>query len=142
MAISPPYLTRVAVLPERHAPSSFPFNTLTFLSPDFCLSLDRPITFRVGDNGAGKSTLLEAIAWHAGFHETGGSQAHQLHDADGASGEADWARALRLSWKIKPNAGFFFRADRFDQVSRYLDREGTLRGTATAASPPEAMARR
>ena len=50
--------------------SRYPFS-LDWLSPDFQLDFDHPVTFFVGENGSGKSTLLEAIAELCGFPVSG-----------------------------------------------------------------------
>ena len=68
MAIQPPYLKRMSILPKQRDGNAFPFNTLPYLTDGFVLDLTSPITFLIGENGTGKSTLLEAIAVHAGFH--------------------------------------------------------------------------
>jgi len=71
-----PYLKKISLMPERVDRKAFPFNTLKFLTDEFEMSFDHPITLFVGENGSGKSTLLESIASLAGFHQYGGSQQH------------------------------------------------------------------
>lgn len=123
-ALSAPFLRRVALLPEKADRRAFPFDTFPrLLDDDFSLVFDRPVTFFVGENGTGKSTVLEAIASLCGFHAGGGSESHQLHQtADGTVSAL--AAALRPSWLPKVTKGFFFRADTFADVARYLDDAG------------------
>ncbi len=124
MAIQPPYLTRMTLAADQVDQGAYPYNALPFLRPGFEIEFERPITFLVGENGSGKTTFLRAIAANAGFHDSGGSAEHQLHDQDSAA--ADLGRCFRLSWKIKVGEGFFFRADMFNRVSRYVDRVGDV----------------
>src|SRR5262249_7964399 len=64
-----PYLRRVWLDPSRiEDRKAYPY-CLPFLSDEFELSFDRPITIIVGENGTGKSTLLEGIAVLAGYDE-------------------------------------------------------------------------
>jgi predicted ATPase len=122
-----PYLRRVWLEPswieDREA---YPF-CLPFLHDDFELSFDRPITIIVGENGAGKSTLLEGIAVLAGYDEAGGGKGYRPVDHSDAV-EAMGGRlsgALRASWLPKITNGWFFRAESFFSVARYLDRAGS-----------------
>lgn len=97
---------------------------LPFLREDFELSFDRPITIIVGENGTGKSTLLEGIAVLAGYDEAGGGKGYRPVDHSLAR-EATGGRlssALRASWLPKVTDGWFFRAESFFSVARYLDK--------------------
>jgi predicted ATPase len=122
-----PYLRRVwiepTLVPDRDA---YPF-CLPFLADDFSLSFDRPITIIVGENGAGKSTLLEGLAVLAGFDEAGGGKGHRPVDHSSALEEngGELAVALRASWLPKITNGWFFRAETFFSVARYLDAVGS-----------------
>jgi predicted ATPase len=118
-----PYLRRVwldrALVRE---PAAYPF-CLPFLSADFELGFDRAITIIVGENGTGKSTLLEGIAALAGYDEAGGGKGYRPVDHSRAL-EAMGGRlsqALRASWLPKIANGWFFRAESFFSVARYLD---------------------
>jgi predicted ATPase len=103
-------------------PQAYPF-CLPFLQDDFELSLDRPITIIVGENGTGKSTLLEGMAVLAGFDEAGGGKGYRPVDHSNAlevmGGEL--SEALRASWLPKITNGWFFRAESFFSIARYLD---------------------
>jgi predicted ATPase len=131
-----PYLKNISLLPERVNRAMFPFNTLKFLSDEFEMSFDRPITLFVGENGSGKSTLLEGIASLSGFHSYGGSQHHQIYRRARHNDEEDdeltdddqelepagrmLAKALRPSWLPRVSNGYFFRAESFFNVASYL----------------------
>jgi predicted ATPase len=117
-----PYLRRLwmdpAKLPEERV---YPFS-LPFLD-GFELVFDRAITILVGENGTGKSTLLEAIAALAGYDRAGGGKGYRPtdhHHALAADG-GDLSAALRAAWLPKLTNGWFFRAESFFTVARYLD---------------------
>jgi predicted ATPase len=118
-----PYLKRLWLDPTRIADrKAYPF-CLPFLHDDFELSLDRPITIIVGENGTGKSTLLEGIAVLAGYDEAGGGKGYRPVDHSNAlevmGGEL--SKALRAAWLPKITNGWFFRAESFFSIARYLD---------------------
>jgi predicted ATPase len=119
-----PYLRRIwldpSLIPDREA---YPF-CLPLLRDDFELSFDRAITIIVGENGTGKSTLLEGIAALAGFDEAGGAKGYMPVDHSEALEKmgGQLAKALRASWLPKiVGGGWFFRAESFFSVARYLD---------------------
>jgi predicted ATPase len=118
-----PYLKRIWLESSRIAnAAAYPF-CLPFLLNDFELSFDRAITIIVGENGMGKSTLLEGIAVLAGYDEAGGGKGYMPVDHSNAI-EAMGGRlstALRASWLPKITNGWFFRAESFFSVARYLD---------------------
>ena len=105
--------------------AAYPF-CLPFLRDDFELSFDRPITIIVGENGTGKSTLLEGIAVLAGYDEAGGGKGYMPVDHSNAIEEmgGELSRRLRASWLPKITNGWFFRAESFFSVARYLDDGG------------------
>jgi predicted ATPase len=118
-----PYLKRVWLDPSRVADrAAYPF-CLPFLRDDFELSFDRAITVIVGENGTGKSTLLEGIAVLAGYDEAGGGKGYMPVDHSRAieAMGGELAKALRASWLPKITQGWFFRAESFFTVARYLD---------------------
>jgi predicted ATPase len=122
-----PYLKRVWLDPSRiEDREAYPF-CLPFLLDDFELSFDRPITIIAGENGTGKSTLLEGIAVLAGYDEAGGGKGYMPvdhSDAQEAMG-GELSQALRASWLPKVTNGWFFRAESFFSVARYLDAVGS-----------------
>ena len=118
-----PYLRRVWLNPaDVTDPAAYPF-CLPFLVDDFELEFERAITIIVGENGTGKSTLLEGIAVLAGFDEAGGGKDYQPVDHSNArevmGGEL--SSAMGASWLPKITYGWFFRAESFFSVARYLD---------------------
>lgn len=121
--LSAPYLTRVWLDPEEvTTPQSYPFS-LPFLSGGLNLKLERPITILVGENGTGKSTLLEGIAALIGFDEAGGGNGFMPVDhtqAEEVMG-GTLSRALKAAWLPKISTGWFFRAESFFSVARYMD---------------------
>jgi predicted ATPase len=118
-----PYLKRIwlepTLIPNREA---YPF-CLPFLHDDFSLSFDRAITIIVGENGTGKSTLLEGIGVLAGYDEAGGGKGYAPVDHSWALEKmgGQLSSALRASWLPKITNGWFFRAESFFSVARYLD---------------------
>jgi predicted ATPase len=118
-----PYLRRVWLDSTRiQNPDAYPF-CLPFLRDGLDLDFEFPITIIVGENGAGKSTLLEGIAALAGYDEAGGGKGYRPVDHSRAV-EAMGGRlseALRASWLPKITNGWFFRAESFFSVARYLD---------------------
>jgi predicted ATPase len=118
-----PYLKRVWLDPSRiEDRKAYPF-CLPFLLDDFELSFDRPITIIAGENGTGKSTLLEGIAVLAGYDEAGGGKGYRAVDHSDAleAMGGQLSEALRASWLPKVTNGWFFRAESFFSVARYLD---------------------
>ncbi len=118
-----PYLRRVWLDPSRIADrAAYPF-CLPFLRDDFELGFDRAITIIVGENGTGKSTLLEGIAVLAGYDEAGGGKGYMPVDHSKALEKmgGELSKALRASWLPKITNGWFFRAESFFSVARYLD---------------------
>jgi len=118
-----PYLRRVwlepSLVPDRDA---YPF-CLPILREEFELEFERAITIIVGENGTGKSTILEGIAVFAGFDQAGGAKGYMPVDHSEAievSG-GDLSEALRASWLPKITNGWFFKAESFFSVARYLD---------------------
>jgi predicted ATPase len=118
-----PYLRRIWLDPSRITDrAAYPF-CLPFLQDDFELSFDRPITIIVGENGTGKSTFLEGIAVLAGYDEAGGGKGYMPVDHSKALEKmgGQLSKALRASWLPKITNGWFFRAESFFTVARYLD---------------------
>lgn len=126
--LPPPYLKRVWLdenaIFDRDA---YPYSLPLFKNGAFEIVFDRPITIIAGENGVGKSTLLEGIAVLAGFDESGGGPGYQAVDNSHAieTGGGGLARSLKASWLPKIGRGWFFRAESFFSVARYLDEAGS-----------------
>ncbi|MHB8883896.1 MAG: AAA family ATPase [Methylovirgula sp.] len=138
-----PYLKRIwldkSLVPDRAA---YPF-CLPMFAAGFELCFDKPITIIVGENGAGKSTLLEGIAALAGYDDAGGGKGYRPVDhasAIEASG-GELATALRASWLPKITKGWFFKAESFFSIARYLDSVGSPRADFLSHSHGEGFLR-
>ena len=132
-----PYLKRIWLEPSRIADrEAYPF-CLPFLHENFALSFDRAITIIVGENGTGKSTLLEGIAVLAGYDEAGGGKGYAPVDHSDALEKmgGQLSKALRASWLPKITNGWFFRAESFFSVARYLDQAAL--GDPFGPPPPD-----
>jgi predicted ATPase len=118
-----PYLRRIWLDPSRIGDrAAYPF-CLPFLRDEFDLNFDRSITIIAGENGTGKSTLLEGIAVLAGYDEAGGGKGYMPVDHSNAieAMGGKLSSAFRASWLPKVTNGWFFRAESFFSVARYLD---------------------
>jgi predicted ATPase len=113
------YLQSVYVVPERYAAEKreFPF-AFSFLK-NFDLSLDRAVTFFVGENGSGKSTLLEAIADMCGLQTEGGAMV-DLYDQH--EERPQLSRILRPRFRHRPRDGWFFRAETLVNFATLLEK--------------------
>jgi predicted ATPase len=122
-SLPPPYLKRVWIddeaVPDR---DSYPFCLPMFRAPGFELGFDKPVTIIVGENGSGKSTLLEGIAALAGFEEGGGGRGIGAISFDEftEAGGGRLTEALKASWLPKVGRGWFFRAETFFSLARYI----------------------
>lgn len=119
-----PYLKRVWLDPGRiEDKDAYPFSLPLFRGLDFELEFERPVTIIAGENGTGKSTLLEGVAAFAGYDDAGGGKGYMPVDHSRAV-EKQGGRlgaALRGSWLPRISNGWFFRAESFYAVARYLD---------------------
>lgn len=84
------------------------------------MSLDKPITFFVGENGTGKSTLLEAIAVAYGFNPEGGSKNFAFSSVETHS--SLWKSIRLIKGAKRPSDGFFLRAESFYNVASEIER--------------------
>ncbi|WP_407146064.1 AAA family ATPase [Bradyrhizobium sp. ORS 86] len=129
-----PYLKRVwldpSLIPDREI---YPFCLPIFRDP-FDLSFESAITIIAGENGTGKSTILEGIAAIAGFDSGGGGKGHRSVEAGIEETGADLVIALRAGWVPKVTYGWFFRAETFFSVARYLDRSAVVAQQDLAAT--------
>ncbi|HZY68140.1 MAG TPA: AAA family ATPase [Devosia sp.] len=129
-----PFLKQLRLRDDLAREDRYPFN-LPWLREGFTLDFSTPLTIIVGENGTGKSTLIEAIAAICGFDEAGGGKGYRPVDHSRAldrSG-ADLASVLRASWLPRVTNGWFFKAESFFSVARYLDEAAADAG----AAPPD-----
>jgi predicted ATPase len=118
-----PFLRRLTLMPDRIPDrAAYPFD-LPWLADDFELDFTTPVTIIVGENGTGKSTLIEAVAALSGYDEAGGGKGYRPVDHSTALAESGGplAGALRAAWLPRITDGWFFRAESFFSVARYLD---------------------
>ncbi len=112
------------ILDERMAGrAGYPFDLPWLRDEDFDLQFTTPVTILVGENGTGKSTLIEAIAALSGYDEAGGGKGYRPVDHSNAIDKsgAGLAEVLRAGWLPKVTTGWFFKAETFFSVARYLD---------------------
>lgn len=129
--LPPPFLKRVWLPGIDENPSwpewvdweAYPFNLPLIASTGLDIRFERPVTIIVGENGSGKSTLLEAIAHLAGFRDSGGAVGMAAVAASEMSGRdgGGLGAIMRAAWLPQVKRGWFFRAETFFSVARYLD---------------------
>jgi predicted ATPase len=116
---APPYLRGVYLVPERiDDAEAFPF-CLPCVK-DLNLEFGAAVTLFVGENGSGKSTLIEAIAALSGMPVSGGGR-NELSSGHGPKQDSPLARALRPSFRKRPQDGYFFRAEFMAHFASLLD---------------------
>ncbi len=133
--LSAPFLKRVWLEREKLGErEDYPFS-LPIFRDGFSMAFENPITIIVGENGTGKSTILEGIAALAGYDEAGGGKGYMPVDHSRAieAMGGKLSEALRAAWLPKVTRGWFFRAESFFSVARYLD--GARRDAAEAGAP-------
>lgn len=121
--LAAPFLRRVWLESDKVTDSkAYPF-CLPIFREGFELDFNSPITIIVGENGTGKSTILEGIAALAGYDEAGGGKGYMPVDHSRAieAMGGSLSSALRAAWLPKVTRGWFFRAESFFTVARYLD---------------------
>ena len=131
-----PFLKRILCRSKALAEQSgYPFDLPWLRDGSFELSFTTPVTILVGENGTGKSSLIEAIAALAGFDEAGGGKGYMPldHSRALAKSGAGLATCLTGHWLPKLTSGWFFRAESFFSVARYLDEAALESGEA----PPD-----
>ena len=142
-SLPPPFLKRawlpLTVDDGDHDWDRYPLSLPIVQSGGFDLTFDKAITIIVGENGSGKSTLLEAVATMAGFSDAGGAQGMRAVERSTASG-ADGTQLgalLNGAWLPQVKRGWFFRAETFFSVARYLDDSGSPNADYLSASHGE-----
>lgn len=105
------------------AGDGYPFNLPWLADGSFELDFSAPVTIIVGENGSGKSTLIEAIAAMIGYDEAGGGKGYRPVDHSRAIDRSGALLAdyLRAGWLPRVTSGWFFKAESFFSVARYLD---------------------
>ena len=103
----------------------YPFNipAVRHLKKSGSLTLEKPVTFFVGENGTGKSTLIEAIAVAMGFNGEGGSRDFFFSTQNTHS---ELCNYLTISKSVFPKDGFFLRAESFYNTASYLEKNSTM----------------
>ncbi len=138
-----PFLKRVWLEPKKvEQADAYPF-CLPIFRDGFELDFTAPITIIVGENGTGKSTILEGIAALAGYDEAGGGKGYMPVDHSKAieAMGGSLSSALRAAWLPKVTRGWFFRAETFFSVARYLDEVGSPRADFLSHSHGEGFLR-
>lgn len=119
-----PFLQRLTLMGDVMAQKDgYPFNLPWLQDEDFELRFTTPVTIFVGENGSGKSTLIEAIAALSGYDEAGGGKGYRPVDHSTAIDKSGalLGDAIRAAWLPKITEGWFFKAESFFSVARYLD---------------------
>ena len=145
-SLPPPFLKRVW-LPERDEQEwpdwvdweQYPLNLSLVRNAGLDIRFDNPVTIIVGENGSGKSSVLEAIAQACGFSDKGGGAGISGVQHSDASGDDAGAlgELLKCSWLPQVKRGWFFRAETFFSVARYLDQAGSPAADFLSASHGE-----
>jgi len=119
-----PFLKKVSIDKKLLAKQSgYPFDLPWIKDQEFELNFTTPVTIIVGENGTGKSTLIEAIAGFCGYDESGGGKGYRPVDHSVALDKsgARLGEVMRAAWLPKVTSGWFFKAESFFSVARYLD---------------------
>ncbi len=141
--LPPPFLRHIWLPPEGGGDvvrqNAYPFTLPLIRNAGFDFRFEKSVTIIVGENGTGKSTVLEAIAQNAGFNEAGGGPGMRAVEAAQWSGADAGALGthLRAAWLPQVKQGWFFRAETFFSVARYLDDSGSPTADYLSASHGE-----
>ena len=91
---------------------------IKYLSEKSKISLNKSVTFLVGENGTGKSTLIEAIAVAYGFNPEGGSINFNFATRKTHSELWEYLTIVKRGY---PKTGFFLRAESLYNVATNID---------------------
>ncbi len=83
------------------------------------ITLEKPVTFFVGENGSGKSTLIEAIAVAMGFNPEGGTRNFDFSTRESHSALHSALCITKGTARIRD--GFFLRAESFYNVATNIE---------------------
>lgn len=97
---------------------SYPFSLPIIRNFDK-MTLEKPITFIMGDNGSGKSTLIEAIAVAYGFNPEGGTKNFNFSTKETHSKLYSHIRLAKGIRRLEDS--FFLRAESFYNVATEYD---------------------
>lgn len=117
------YIKSIGLSSVPHNEYPFDIPAVRHLKDCGSISLEKPVTFLVGENGTGKSTLIEAIAVAMGFNAEGGSRDFYF---DTRKTHSELYEYLKISKSIRPQDGFFLRAESFYNTASYLEENSTL----------------
>jgi len=138
-----PFLKRVWLEPENiREREDYPFS-IPFIKSGFDLDVETAVTIIVGENGSGKSTILEGIAALAGYDDAGGGKGYMPVDHSSAR-EISGGKLgphLRAAWLPKVTRGWFFKAETFFSVARYLEAVGSTKADFLSHSHGEGLLR-
>lgn len=104
-------------LPEGNYLNDIP--AVQWLSENYELKLNSPVTFFVGENGTGKSTLIEAIAVAVDYNSEGGNKDFLFSFNQTHSELCDYITVVRNIYR--PDSGFFLRAESVYNLASYLE---------------------
>lgn len=129
--------------PDEDRPTDYPFSLPFLKDRHWEIEFTTPVTILVGENGSGKSTIIEALAALAGYDEAGGGKGYMPVDHSRALDRSgvELARYMRASWLPKITTGWFFKAETFWSVARYIDEVGSPWGDFLSHSHGEGFLR-
>ena len=102
------HLRKVKYIKHTNLKDCYPFNVPCIRKLDE-LEFQSPVTILVGDNGSGKSAFLKTLSLSINAIPITGDYSSTNY----LSAEKDLSALLKLTWGIKINKGFFFRADNY-----------------------------
>lgn len=98
--------------------SVYPFNIEVVKNFDE-ITLNKPVTFFIGENGIGKSTFIESLAILCGLNPEGGTQNFIFKTRNTHSNLHEYMRVMKYD---KPSTKFFLRAESFYNFASEVQR--------------------